>query len=104
LSNLRAGGPRDRPHDAAFLEAERAVLGAVILQPDAMNIAVDVVKAEYFYRDAHRRIWTHACQLSAQGEPIDLMSLNESLTARANSTRSAGRPTSRRSSTACRAR
>lgn len=67
---------RTLPHS---LEAERAVLGAVLLNPDALNLAADVVKAEHFYRDAHRRIWTHICQLSVQGAPYDLVSVNESL-------------------------
>ena len=42
---------RTLPHN---LEAERSVLGAVILRNEAINEAVEVIDAD-FYRDAHRR-------------------------------------------------
>jgi replicative DNA helicase len=65
------------PHN---LEAEKAILGAVLMNPDAINVVADVVKAEHFFRVAHRRIFAHLSQLSVQGVTIDLIALNESLT------------------------
>lgn len=64
------------PHS---LEAERAVIGAALLNPDAFDLAVAAVHADDFYRAAHRSIWSHLCQLSVQGAPLDLVSVNESL-------------------------
>ena len=42
---------RTLPHN---LEAERSVLGAVLLHNDAFNLAAEVVDSNDFYRDAHR--------------------------------------------------
>ena len=49
---------RTLPHN---LEAERSVLGAVLIHNDAFNQAAEVLTPRDFYRDAHRRIfysWT----------------------------------------------
>ena len=45
---------RTLPHN---LEAERSVLGAILIQNDAYNRAVELLRPEDFYRDAHRRIF-----------------------------------------------
>jgi replicative DNA helicase len=42
------------PHN---LEAERSVLGAILVHNDAFNLAVQVIDSTDFYRDAHRRVF-----------------------------------------------
>jgi replicative DNA helicase len=57
------------PHD---LEAEAAVLSAVMLDPAALDRVVDL-KPEHFYSEAHRRIYEAALELRAQGQPVDVV-------------------------------
>src|SRR5258708_3045884 len=67
---------RTLPHN---LEAERSVLGAVLLHNDAFNLAAEVVDSNDFYRDAHRRIFDKMVKLSERGDAIDLVTLKEEL-------------------------
>jgi replicative DNA helicase len=67
---------RTLPHN---LEAERSVLGAILLHNDAFNLAAEVIKPEDFFRDAHRRIFNKMANLSERGEAIDLVTLKEEL-------------------------
>ena len=63
---------RTLPHN---LEAERSVLGAILLHNDAFHLAVEVIDAGDFYRDAHRRIFDKMVALSERGNAIDLVTL-----------------------------
>src|SRR5258706_11431870 len=67
---------RTLPHN---LEAERSVLGAVLLHNDAFNLAAEVIDSKDFFRDAHRRIFERMVQLSEHGNAIDLVTLKEAL-------------------------
>src|SRR6202790_2587919 len=67
---------RTLPHN---LEAERSVLGAILLHNDAFNLAAEVVDAKDFYRDAHRRIFDKMVKLVERGGAIDLVTLKEEL-------------------------
>lgn len=67
---------RTLPHN---LEAERSVLGAILLHDEVLEHVVDVVKPEHFYRDAHRRVFKHMLALHDRREPIDLTTLRETL-------------------------
>src|SRR5437764_1433533 len=58
---------RTLPHN---LEAERSVLGAVLLHNDAFNLAAEVIDSADFYRDAHRRIFDTIEKLHARKELI----------------------------------
>src|SRR5438105_5238578 len=64
------------PHS---LEAEQSVLGGLLLDNDAADRVGDVAAAEDFYSDAHRVIYRHVMQLSANGKPADVVTLAESL-------------------------
>jgi replicative DNA helicase len=64
------------PHS---LDAERSVLGAVMIDNEALAVAASVVTAEMFYRDAHRRIWRRMLALTDANEPIDFRTLSEAL-------------------------
>src|SRR5215470_5573913 len=66
---------RTLPHN---LEAERSVLGAILLHNDAFNLA-EVVDSEDFFRDAHRRIFDKMVKLAERSDAIDLVTLKEEL-------------------------
>ncbi len=68
---------RPLPHN---LEAERSVLGAVLIHNEAFNHAAEVLEPRDFFRDAHRRIFEKMVQLSERNEAIDLVTLKEALT------------------------
>ncbi len=61
------------------LEAERAVLGGMLLEPEAATRAVEIVGAENFYRPAHGKIFGAMLTLFNKREPIDVMTLSEEL-------------------------
>jgi len=63
------------------VEAEQAVLGAVLIDNEALNKAVDVLHEEDFYREAHRTIYRTMLDLSGRGEAIDLVTLTDQLKA-----------------------
>src|SRR5207247_414300 len=67
---------RTLPHN---LEAERSVLGAILLHNEAFNLAAEVIDSGDFYRDAHRRIFDKMVKLAERGDAIDLVTLKEEL-------------------------
>ena len=67
---------RALPHN---LEAERCVLGSILINNSAFNVAAELVKADDFYRDAHRRVFDKIAGLSERGQAIDLVTLREAL-------------------------
>jgi replicative DNA helicase len=64
------------PHS---LDAEKAVLGAVLRDADAFNLIADKLKAEQFYLDAHRDIFQAMCELYQLNEPTDILTVAEKL-------------------------
>ncbi len=60
-------------------EAERAVLGGILLEPEAATRAIEVVLPEAFYHPAHARIYRAMVALFVKHEPIDVMTLSEEL-------------------------
>lgn len=64
------------PHDT---EAEESVLGALLLDKDAIIQIADVLRPEHFYVPAHQDIYTAVLQLYEQREPIDLLTLTNQL-------------------------
>ncbi len=61
------------------LESERALLGALLLKPDAIHDVGDLIRPDSFYAERHRIIFEAMLELSSRGEPIDLLSLGERL-------------------------
>lgn len=57
------------------LEMEQAVLGALLLEKDALNRVVDVVRPPMFYKDAHQVIYEAVNELFQNSEPIDLLTV-----------------------------
>jgi replicative DNA helicase len=67
---------RPLPHN---LEAERAVLGAVLLNAEAIHRAVEFVTDRDFFRDAHRRIFAKMIELMERGQAIDFITIKDEL-------------------------
>ena len=61
------------------LEAERSVLGAILLDNHALNTAIEKLKPEDFFSDQHRRIFNYMIQLGEAQQPIDLVTLSDQL-------------------------
>ena len=64
------------------VEAERAVLGSILLENAAMDLAMDQVEIDHFYRPAHQVIFKAMRALSERTEPIDVVTLAAHLRAR----------------------
>ncbi len=67
---------RTLPHN---LEAERSVLGAILIHNDAFNIAAELIDSRDFFRDAHRRVFDKMVGLNERGQAIDLVTLKDEL-------------------------
>ncbi len=61
------------------LEGEMSVLGGVLLDNDALNKAIEILRPEDFYRESHRKIFNALIDLSEKGEPADLVTLTSIL-------------------------
>jgi replicative DNA helicase len=57
------------------LEAEQAVLGAILLNPDVLTNVNERIRAEDFYRQGHQRLFQVMNELAEKREPIDLVTL-----------------------------
>jgi replicative DNA helicase len=64
------------------LEAERSILGAVLLDNHALNAAVQVLRSEDFFLSQHRHIFERMVQLSEKQQAIDTITLMEDLARR----------------------
>ncbi|TNF47075.1 replicative DNA helicase [bacterium] len=61
------------------LEAERAVLGAVLLDNEVVYSVMEILDPEAFYQEGHRIIFNAMLNLNERGEPIDLVTLTNRL-------------------------
>lgn len=59
------------------IELEQAVLGALMLDREALSMVVEVLHAESFYTEAHRAIYSAIIRLFNKYEPIDLLTVTE---------------------------
>jgi replicative DNA helicase len=57
------------------MEAEQAVLGAILLNPDVLTNVNELIRAEDFYRQGHQRLFQVMNELAEKREPIDLVTL-----------------------------
>jgi replicative DNA helicase len=61
------------------LEAEKAVLGSVMLDNESIGKAIEILDSSHFYRTAHQKIFAAALILYERNEPVDLITLSEEL-------------------------
>jgi len=73
--NLRKVPPQN-------LEAESSVLGGILLENEAVNLVLEIVRPEDFYRESHRKIFRAIIELSDRSEPVDLITLSDFLKGR----------------------
>jgi len=60
-------------------ELEEAVLGALMLEKDALTTVIDILKPESFYKDAHRHIYNSIVSLFNNSEPVDMLTVTNQL-------------------------
>ncbi|HEY1074992.1 MAG TPA: replicative DNA helicase [Patescibacteria group bacterium] len=61
------------------VEAEQSILGAVLIDADSMIRITDKLKPEDFYREDHKVIFEHMLKLFEKRQPIDILTLTDSL-------------------------
>ncbi len=61
------------------LEAEQSVLGAILLDNEALNKVLEIMTEDDFYKEGHRKIFSAILDLNDQNEPIDLITLTDYL-------------------------
>lgn len=64
------------PHS---LEAEQSVLGAMILDKESINTALEIIRPDDFYKEANKEIFETILVLFNKNEPVDLITLSEEL-------------------------
>jgi replicative DNA helicase len=74
------------------LDAERSVLGAILLDNNALNSAIENLRPEDFFLDQHRRVFTQMIALGESQQAIDLVTLTEELHRRGDLEASGGAP------------
>jgi len=71
-------GSRIPPHS---IDAEESVLGGILLDNEAINVAMERIREEDFYRTSHRAVYAAMTSLADKQEPIDLITLSQKLKA-----------------------
>lgn len=61
------------------LDLEEAVLGALMIEKDALTNVIDILKADSFYKDAHREIYQAILELFQESLPVDLLTVTDRL-------------------------
>jgi replicative DNA helicase len=84
-----AEAARIPPHD---LDAERAVIGAMLVSETAVAVVAERLAAEDFYSEVHRIIYGAMMRLYSRGEPIDQLTLTNELRSVNEFERIGGRP------------
>lgn len=64
------------------LEAERSILGAILLDNHALNAAIEKIRSEDFFLSQHRQIFERMIQLGEKQQAIDVVTLMEDLSRR----------------------
>ena len=82
--------PKIQPHD---LEAERAVLGSVLLSPTVLTRAQEFLTRDDFYHGPHRVIFDALTDLAEQSEGIDLVTLSDRIESKGQLEKVGGRGT-----------
>ncbi|MFQ5900050.1 MAG: replicative DNA helicase [Thermodesulfobacteriota bacterium] len=61
------------------IEAEQSVLGGILLSDGAIDKVLEILNEEDFYRDSHRKVFKGMVSLSDKSDPIDIITLTETL-------------------------
>ncbi len=61
------------------IDMEEAVLGALMIEKDALSAVADILKPDSFYKESHQRIYSAILTLFVDSEPIDLLTVTSKL-------------------------
>lgn len=70
---------RDLKIPPQSLEAEKALLGSLLIRGETMHDVVDAVSEQSFYSGQHKMIWAALFELHGKGTPIDILSISARL-------------------------
>lgn len=76
IASSKSFSHRVPPQD---IEAEKALLGSIMLRPEGLFEASDQITPESFYSNKHKMIYESMLELHSNGEPIDLISLSSKM-------------------------
>ncbi|HON97243.1 MAG: Replicative DNA helicase [Bacteroidetes bacterium ADurb.Bin035] len=76
IESIEIIGGKIPPSD---LETEEVVLGAILIEPNALATVIDILQPEVFYKEAHQRIFAAVLALYPIGEPIDVITVTNYL-------------------------
>lgn len=72
------------------LDMEEAVLGALLLEKDALHRVIDILKPHMFYKDANRAIYEVVIELFQNSEPVDILTVKDALRRHGNLEKAGG--------------
>ncbi len=75
------------PH---HIEAEESLISSILIDNSTLDDIVDILSPEDFYRSAHRKIFSAIVELFKNGEPVDLITLNNKLKVRGDLDKAGG--------------
>ena len=81
LNNLVSGLGKLPPQ---ALDLEEAVLGALMLEKDALSAVIDILKPEVFYKDSHQKIFEAIQTLFQKSSPVDILTVTAQLRQQGN--------------------
>ncbi|OYT16694.1 MAG: replicative DNA helicase [Bacteroidetes bacterium 4572_77] len=61
------------------VDLEEAVLGALLLERDALTSVIDILKSDIFYKESHQKIYSAIAELFAASEPVDILTVTDKL-------------------------
>ena len=61
------------------IDLEEAVLGALMLEQNALTAVIDILKPEIFYKESHQTIYSAIHRLFARSEPVDILTVTNEL-------------------------
>jgi len=61
------------------IDAEKALIGSIMIRPEALNEVIDIISPQAFYLNKHQIIYKTILDLFSKSEPIDLLSLSSKL-------------------------
>ncbi len=76
MSSLSSDALKVPPHD---MEAEKSVLGAILIDPSAVHLVAEFLRADDFYAPEHQAIYSAVLSLYEKQQPIDLVTLKNQL-------------------------
>ena len=71
--------PKDLRIPPQSLDAEKALLGSLLIRGEAMHDVTDIIRSTSFYSNLHRMVWDVLFELHSKGTPIDILSVSARL-------------------------